>query len=89
MKVKTSVTLSEDVIEAIDELAGESHSRSEFIENAPRSFIARHKRNELNHRDVEIINRRHVRFNREAQDVLAFQGSGEARRILPGRASDE
>lgn len=74
MKVKTSVTLSEDVIEAIDELAGESRNRSEFIENALRSFIARHKRNEQNHRDVKIINRRHVRLNREAQDVLAFQG---------------
>ncbi|MEJ7709258.1 MAG: ribbon-helix-helix domain-containing protein [Pyrinomonadaceae bacterium] len=74
MKVKTSITLSEDVVEAVDELAGEVGNRSEFIETALRSYIARIKRAEQNSRDLEIINRRHVRLNREAEDVLAFQG---------------
>ncbi len=74
MKVKTSITLSEDVVEAVDELAGEVGSRSEFIETALRSYIALRKRDEQNSRDLEIINRRHVRLNREAEDVLAFQG---------------
>jgi metal-responsive CopG/Arc/MetJ family transcriptional regulator len=74
MKVKTSITLSEDVVEAVDELAGESSNRSEFIETALRSYIARMKRDEQNSRDLEIINRRHARLNREAEDVLAFQG---------------
>jgi metal-responsive CopG/Arc/MetJ family transcriptional regulator len=74
MKVKTSITLSEDVIEAVDDLVGKSNSRSEFIETALRSYIARKKRDEQNSRDLEIINRRHTRLNREAEDVLAFQG---------------
>ncbi len=74
MKVKTSITLSEDVVEAVDELAGKSGNRSEFIENALRHYIARRKRDEENSRDLEIINRRHARLNREAEDVLAFQG---------------
>ncbi len=74
MKVKTSITLSEDVVEAVDELAGEVGNRSEFIETALRSYIARRKRDEQNARDLEIINRRHARLNREAEDVLAFQG---------------
>ncbi len=74
MKVKTSITPSEDVVEAVDELAGEVGSRSEFIETALRSYIALRKRDEQNSRDLEIINRRHVRLNREAEDVLAFQG---------------
>jgi metal-responsive CopG/Arc/MetJ family transcriptional regulator len=74
MKVKTSITLSEDVVEAIDELAGESGNRSEVIETALRSYLARLNRDEQNSRDLEIINRRHVRLNREAEDVLAFQG---------------
>ncbi len=76
MKVKTSITLSEDVIEAVDELAGEVSNRSEFIETALRSYIAQVKRDEQNSRDLEIINRRHARLNREAEDVLAFQGEG-------------
>lgn len=74
MKVKTSITLSEDVIEAVDHLTGESNNRSEFIETALRSYIARQKRDEQNSRDLEIINRRHARLNREAEDVQAFQG---------------
>ncbi len=74
MKVKTSITLSEDIVEAIDDLAGESSNRSEFIETALRNYIAQKKRDEQNSRDLEIINRRHVRLNREAEDVLAFQG---------------
>ncbi len=74
MKVKTSITLSEDVVEAIDDLAGESRNRSEFIESALRSYIAQQKRHEQNSRDIEIINRRHVRLNHEAEDVIAFQG---------------
>lgn len=74
MKVKTSITLSEDVVEAVDELAGKSSNRSEFIETALRSYIARQKRDEQNSRDLEIINRRHARLNKEAEDVLAFQG---------------
>ena len=39
MKVKTSITLSEDLLKAIDEYAGEYKNRSEFIEDAVRAFI--------------------------------------------------
>ena len=74
MKVKTSITLSEDIVAAVDQLAGESGNRSEVIETALRSYLAQQKRDEQNRRDLEIINRRHVRLNKEAEDVLAFQG---------------
>jgi len=74
MKVKTSITLSEDVIEAVDHFTGKSNNRSEFIETALRSYIAQKKRDAQNSHDLEIINRRHARLNREAEDVLAFQG---------------
>ena len=74
MKVKTSITLSEDLIKAVDKLAGESSNRSEFIETALRSYLAQQQRDEQNRRDLEIINRRHMRLNKEAEDVLAFQG---------------
>ncbi len=40
MKIKTSVTLSEDVVAAIDAIAGERNNRSEFIETAVRAYIA-------------------------------------------------
>ncbi len=73
MKVKTSVTLSAEVIQDVDHFTRESGNRSEFIEAALKDFIARQLRNEQNQRDLEIINRRHARLNREAEDVIAFQ----------------
>lgn len=74
MKVKTSITLSEDVVEAVDDLAGSSGNRSEVIETALRRYLAQIRRDGQNSRDLEIINRRHARLNREAEDVGAFQG---------------
>lgn len=74
MKVKTSITLSEDIVETVDRLAGESRNRSEFIEIALRDYIARRLRDEQNARDLKIINRQHKRLNKEAEDVLLFQG---------------
>lgn len=73
MKVKTSVTLSAEVIQDVDRFTRESGNRSEFIEAALKEFIGRQIRAEQDRRDLEIINRRHARLNREAEDVLAFQ----------------
>jgi metal-responsive CopG/Arc/MetJ family transcriptional regulator len=73
MKVKTSVTLSEDLIEAIDERIV-NKNRSEFIEKALRAFIAQIIRNEQNAKDIQIINKRADYLNQEAEDVLAYQG---------------
>ncbi len=74
MKMKTSITLSEDVIKAIDKLTGRSKNRSEFIETAVRAYIAQRIRHERNARDLEIINQHADRLNEEALDVLAYQG---------------
>jgi metal-responsive CopG/Arc/MetJ family transcriptional regulator len=74
MKVKTSITLSEEVVAAVDQLAGASRNRSGVIETALRRYLAQVKRDEQDRRDLEIINRRADRLNREAEDVLAFQG---------------
>jgi metal-responsive CopG/Arc/MetJ family transcriptional regulator len=73
MKTKTSITLSEDVIKAIDKLSGQYKNRSEFIELALRHYIAQLIRKQRNARDLEIINQRAERLNEEALDVLAYQ----------------
>jgi len=74
MKTKTSITLSNDLVKAIDKLSGRSKNRSEFIETAVRVYIAQVIRREINARDLEIINQRADRLNEEALEVLAFQG---------------
>jgi metal-responsive CopG/Arc/MetJ family transcriptional regulator len=75
MKVKTSITLTEEVLTAIDERARQfKKNRSDFIEAAVWAFIGQLVRDELNARDLEIINHRADFLNQEAGDVLAFQG---------------
>ncbi len=73
MKVKTSITLSEDLVKAIEEYGREYHNRSEFIEEAVRVFIRQLIRKQQNARDLEIINHRADYLNREAMDVLTYQ----------------
>jgi len=74
MKVKTSITLSEELLKAVDKRARQSKkNRSDFIETAVWAFIGQVIRDELNARDLEIINQRADRLNEEAADVLAFQ----------------
>jgi metal-responsive CopG/Arc/MetJ family transcriptional regulator len=73
MKVKTSVTLSEDLLEAIDKRSGQFKNRSDLIEAAVRAYIAQMVRDEQNARDLAIINRDADRLNEEAADVLAYQ----------------
>jgi len=75
MKVKTSITLSEDLLKAIDQRIGERKNRSGFIETAVRTYINQTTRDEQNKRDLETINRHANRLNEEAEDVLAYQVS--------------
>ena len=73
MKVKTSIRLSEDLIEAIDQRSAQFKNRSDFIESAIRAFITQMIREEQNAKDLAIINRQSERLNREATDVLSYQ----------------
>ena len=73
MKVETSITLSADIITAVDALSAPS-GRSEFIEKALRSYLAQHERAASTARDFELINQHAERLNEEAADVLTFQG---------------
>ena len=73
MKVKTSITLSNEIMEAIDLYIGEYRSRSEFLETAARKYIAQLERKETERRDLEIINRNADSLNAEALDVLTYQ----------------
>jgi len=73
MKIKTSVTLAEDLLKAIDEQSGPHKSRSDFIEKAVRAYISQAIRDRKNARDLDIINRQADRLNQEANDVLTYQ----------------
>jgi metal-responsive CopG/Arc/MetJ family transcriptional regulator len=77
MKAKTSITLSEDVLESVDRLAGSKHSRSAFIERVLRRYLRDRAKSALQARDLERINKAADRLNLEAAEVLDYQASGE------------
>ena len=78
MKVKTSITLSDDLLKAVDELAGGSGKRSAVIERVLRSFLRRRSRALAERRELAILNRVAERLNDEAADVLSYQARWES-----------
>jgi metal-responsive CopG/Arc/MetJ family transcriptional regulator len=77
MKEKTSITLSGEVLAAIDRIAGSKQSRSAFIERVLREFLRERARAAVQARDLERINAAAQRFNAEASDVMEYQSTGE------------
>jgi len=73
MKSKTSITLSEDLVQAIDELTPEGRSRSETIELLLRESFAARERQARHLEDLEAINRHAEELNAGAEDVLTYQ----------------
>jgi metal-responsive CopG/Arc/MetJ family transcriptional regulator len=73
MKVKTSITLSAELIRQIDALASQYGTRSALIEQAVRDFLAAQAKRTREARDLEILNRRAEALNAEAEDVLSYQ----------------
>jgi metal-responsive CopG/Arc/MetJ family transcriptional regulator len=73
MKVKTSITLSRQVLQLIDKHSHDFRSRSAFLEQAAKSLLASLARTDAERRDLEIINRNADTLNAEAVDVLTYQ----------------
>jgi metal-responsive CopG/Arc/MetJ family transcriptional regulator len=72
MKVKTSVTLSAELLRRIDALASQYGTRSALIEQAVREFLAAQAKRTREAQDLEILNRRAQALNAEAEDVLSY-----------------
>jgi metal-responsive CopG/Arc/MetJ family transcriptional regulator len=73
MKIKTSITISEELLESINRMFGKQKNRSEFIERAVWDFIERQKQKRRDMKDFDILNNKADELNREAEDVLSYQ----------------
>ena len=73
MRVKTSVTIDERVLRAIDKATTRKRSRSRLIEDAAREYLARHARAVREARDLAILNEVADELNGEMEQVLAYQ----------------
>ncbi len=73
MKLKTSLTLSEDLVTKLDRMAGPKVSRSAFIEKVLRDFVEGRTQALREAREVAAINRHAAKLNAEMKDALSFQ----------------
>ena len=73
MKIKASITLSEELMSQIDAQSDRYGNRSAFIEQAVRHFLAVETQRARDAQDLEILNARSESLNEEAMDVLAYQ----------------
>lgn len=74
MKSKTSVTLSEQVLAGVKRAARRGESRSETIERLLSERLSEEAARRAREREIAQINRHADALNREAADVLAYQG---------------
>jgi metal-responsive CopG/Arc/MetJ family transcriptional regulator len=70
VRVKTSITLPEDLLDRLDRV---DKNRSALLERAARAWLAHLERRMRDQKDVEIIDRNADRLNHEAMDVLGYQ----------------
>ena len=74
MKEKTSVSLSTELLTEIRRVAGPKVNRSDFLESAGWDRVAALKRRRREAGDLAVLNRHSKALNREASDVLEYQG---------------
>lgn len=67
------MTLSPEVVKAIDRLAGKGGNRSAVIEQAVLAFAATELKRKRDSLDREILDGNAERLNGEAEDVLGYQ----------------
>jgi len=74
MKIKTSITLSKELLREIDaRVARQERSRSEFIEDAVRAFLAQADRVALLDREAVLLRKHAAALNAEMADILEYQ----------------
>jgi metal-responsive CopG/Arc/MetJ family transcriptional regulator len=70
VRVKTSITLPEELLERLDRV---DKNRSALLERAALAWLGHLERQIRDRNDLEIICRHANRLNREAMDVLGYQ----------------
>ena len=73
MKAKISLTLSDDLLEDLDRMAGPNVSRSSFIERILRDFVEQRARQKRLAQEVAATNQHAEKLNSEMSDALSFQ----------------
>jgi metal-responsive CopG/Arc/MetJ family transcriptional regulator len=75
MKVKTSITISKELLASVDRLAGPGESRSAFMERVLRKYLRDSTPDAVDAPDLARINQSAEKLNAEAEDVLSYQSA--------------
>jgi len=70
VKVKTSITLPDDLLKEIDRT---DDNRSAFLERAARQYLSQLAKAARKANDAAILEKQAGRLNKEAADVLEYQ----------------
>ena len=70
MRVKTSITLPQELLDSIDRIG---RNRSAFVERATRAYLTHLQKRAREEQDQRRIGINADRLNREALDVLGYQ----------------
>jgi hypothetical protein len=73
MKEKTSITLSSDLIKALDKATGRGGNRSAYIEAVLRKHFRKLTKRDQDALEAEKLNRLAAKLNAEMAEVLEFQ----------------
>jgi hypothetical protein len=74
MRLKTSVTLSEDILKRVAKASRKGESRSQTLERLLQEGLAARERRIADAQELARINKHADRLNAEALDVLEYQG---------------
>lgn len=77
-KVKTSVSLSAEVVEALDRVANDRGERSALIERAVVEFLERRQRHERDERDRRLLDEHAEALNAEQAEFLDLLAEHDA-----------
>jgi metal-responsive CopG/Arc/MetJ family transcriptional regulator len=73
MKIKTSITLSEELLATLDKWRDPHSSRSELIESVLREYAVKRLRAERDANELAKINANADRLNAQAADLYDYQ----------------
>lgn len=73
MKIKTSITLSEELLATLDKWRDDRVSRSELIETVLRDYAIKRLRAERDAQELAKINANADRLNAQATDIYDYQ----------------
>ena len=71
-RIETLISLPKDLFEQVNGMS-KDEKISDVIETALRDYVAKETPQELNRREIEIINANAEKLNAEASDVLEYQ----------------